>query len=118
VTSNESFQKRLFRGGNYIDTFSVCDRLQLLDAGGFVGSFHGIEDYEMWLRLATNGRRMVFVPAVLGYYYLLPASVSSDRQKQAAETARMLRVFDQMKIREHLDLNTCHLRYHPELGYI
>jgi glycosyltransferase involved in cell wall biosynthesis len=118
VSGNESFQKRLFRGGNYIDTFSVCDRLQLLDAGGFVGSFYGLEDYEMWLHLATNGRRIVFVPAVLGYYYLLPASVSSDRPKQASEIARMLRVYNQVKVREHLELNTCHLRYHPELGYI
>jgi glycosyltransferase involved in cell wall biosynthesis len=118
VHSNESFQTKIFHGGNYIDTFSVCDRLQLLDAGGLVTSFFGIEDYEMWLHLAASGRRIVFVPAVLGYYYLLPASVSSDRQKQASETARMLRTFDQLRVRDHLDLNTCQLRYHPELGYI
>jgi glycosyltransferase involved in cell wall biosynthesis len=118
VTSNESFQKRLFWGGNYLDTFSVCDRLQLIDVGGFNGYFYGIEDYEMWLRLATSGRRIVSVPAVLGYYYLLPTSVSSDLQKQHGEMARIRRVFDQVRAREHLDLNTCHLRYHPELGYI
>ena len=62
ATSNESIQKRLFQG-NYVDAFSVWDRFQLLDVGGYDASYHFGEDYEMWLHLATNGRRIVFVPA-------------------------------------------------------
>jgi glycosyltransferase involved in cell wall biosynthesis len=117
VLSNESIQKRLFRW-NYVDAFSVWDRLQLLDAGGYDASYHFLEDYEMWLHLATNGRRIVFVPAVLGYYYLLPVAMSSDRPKQEIVAARIARIFDQLKVREFLEMNTLHLRYHPDLGYI
>jgi glycosyltransferase involved in cell wall biosynthesis len=116
--SCECFQKRLFRGGNYIDMCSVWDRSQLLDSGGFDSSLSFLEDYEMWLHLATNGRRIAFVPAILGYYYLLPTSSSTDRTRQDAVESRLLRVFDQAKVRQLLPLNTNHLRYHPELGYL
>jgi glycosyltransferase involved in cell wall biosynthesis len=119
VLSNESFQKnRLFPVGNYIDAFSVFDRHQLLDVGGYNPSLTCNEDYEMWLHLATNGRRIVFVPAVLGYYYVLPASMSSDRPTQTSVAAGLLRVFNQLKVRGDLQCNTNHLRYHPELGYL
>ncbi len=117
VLSNESFQKKLFQG-NYVDAFSVWDRVQFLDVGGYDASYFLWEDYEMWLHLATNGRRIVFVPAMLGYYYLLPVSMSTDLQKQDIVKARILRIFNQVKVREFLQMNTCHLRYHPALGYI
>ena len=77
-----------------------------------------VEDYEIWLHLASNGRRIVFVPAVLGYYYILPGSMVTDRQKLDIAESRVLRIFNQVKAREFLQMNTCHLRYHPELGYI
>ena len=77
-----------------------------------------LEDYEMWMHLATNGRRIVFVPAVLGYYYLMPAAMSNDRTKQANAESRLLRIFNQARVRDFLPMNTNHLRYHPELGYI
>ncbi len=116
--SCEVIQKRLFRGGNYVDMCSVWDRFQLLDSGGFDSSLSFLEDFEMWLHLATNGRKIVFVPAILGYYYLLPTSSSTDRSRQDAVESRLLRVFNQAKVRELLPLNTHHLRYHPELGYV
>ncbi len=119
VLSNESIQTKLFRYlGNHVDAFSVWDRLQLLDVGGYDPSLHFLEDHEMWLHLATNGRRIVFVPAVLGYYYILPTAMSRDIPKQELVAARLLRIFDQVKVRELLQMNTCHLRYHPDLGYI
>jgi glycosyltransferase involved in cell wall biosynthesis len=116
--SNESFQTRLFGGGNYIDAFSVWDGAQLLDLGGYDTSWNILEDFEMWLHLATNGRRIVFVPAILGYYYVLPVSMVTDRQKLDIAEARLRRIFNQVKAREFLAVNTCHLRYHPQLGYL
>jgi glycosyltransferase involved in cell wall biosynthesis len=116
--SNESIQKRFFGGINYVDAFSVWDRFQLQDVGGFDTSYHSLEDYEMWMHLATSGRRIVFVPAVLGYYYLLPSAMSGDIPKQDLVRARLDRVFNQLKVRDFLNMNTCHLRFHPELGYI
>jgi succinoglycan biosynthesis protein ExoO len=119
VLSNESIQKKLFHyQANYVDAFSVWDRLQLLDVGGYDPSYSFNEDYEMWLHLATNGRRIVFVPAVLGYYYILPGAMTSNREDGDRCNARILRSFNQTKAREFLRINTCLLRYHPEFGYI
>ena len=116
--SSESIQKRLFEGGNYVDACSVWDQVQLLDVGGYDASYNPLEDYEIWLHLATNGRRIVFVPAVLGYYYILPGSMVTDRQKVDTAESRIRRTFNQVKARQFLQMNTCHLRYHPALGYI
>jgi teichuronic acid biosynthesis glycosyltransferase TuaG len=117
VLSNESIQRRIFEA-NYVDAFSVFDRLQLLDVGGYEATYNALEDFEMWLHLATNGRRIVFVPAVLGYYYIMPTAMSLDPQKHDAVAVRIRRVFNQVKAREFLKLNTYHIRYHPEIGYI
>ena len=64
--SNESIQKRLFQGGNYVDAFSIWDKVQFLDMGGYDTSYQYLEDYEMWLHLATNGRRMCSFPSSSG----------------------------------------------------
>jgi teichuronic acid biosynthesis glycosyltransferase TuaG len=117
VLSNESMQTRIFRG-NYVDAFSVFDRLQLLDAGGYEPSLHALEDLELWQHLASNGRRIVFVPVVIGYYYTLPVSMGRDDAKDQAVGARILRIFNQVGIRQGLPINTNQLRYHPDIGYI
>ena len=117
VLSNESMQRKIFEG-NYVDAFSVFDRVQLLDVGGYETTFHVLEDFEMWLHLATNGRRIVFVPTVLGYYYTLPTCLALDLPKQEAVMKRIQRIFNQVKVRQFLEMNTCSLRYHPEIGYI
>ena len=79
--SSESIQKRLFRGG----TTSMPSRSGTGSSSwtsvATMRPTHLVEDYEMWLHLATNGRRIVFVPAVLGYYYLLPGSMRAIAQK-------------------------------------
>ncbi len=117
VLSNESIQKKLFHW-NSVDAFSVWDRVQFLDVGGYDASYRFLEDYEMWLHLATNGRRIVFVPAVLGYYYLMPVSMSTDVPKQEIVKERILRIFNQVKVRNFMHMNTFQIRYHPDIGYI
>jgi succinoglycan biosynthesis protein ExoO len=118
--SNECVHDRLF-AGNYIDAFAVFDRAQLLDAGGYSALIPVWEDYAQWLHFATNGREIVFVPAVLGYYYLLPGSmittIANDTKTQSLNS-QVTRVYDQLKSRSHLPLNTRHRRYHPALGYL
>jgi teichuronic acid biosynthesis glycosyltransferase TuaG len=120
LLSNESIQDRLF-DGNYIDAFAVFDRLQVLDVGGYDESYQalalaGWEDHELWLHLATNGRRVIFVPVVLGYYYVLPGSMAQDSVKFRAAQERIKRKYAQVNVRKYLPLNTNLLRYHPELG--
>jgi glycosyltransferase involved in cell wall biosynthesis len=117
LLSNESIQQKLFQG-NYIDAFTVVDRWQLRDVGGYETSRRSLEDQEMWLHLMVNGRKIVFVPLVLGYYYVLPSSMATMSGERApAEVRHLARVYDQTKARAHLPLNSEMLRFHPALGY-
>lgn len=116
ILNNESFQHRMFQG-NYIDAFAMVDRLQLLDVDSFSASIPALEDYEMWLHLACNGRRLIFVPLVFGYYYLMPNSMIVQHDNKASQ-ARVKRVFDQAGLRAYLPLPSLHLRYHPATGYV
>jgi glycosyltransferase involved in cell wall biosynthesis len=118
VTSNESMQAKLITA-NHVDGFAVFDRLQLLDVGGYVDDERIQEDHELWMHLAANGRRSVFVPVVLGYYYLLPSSMgpANDKSKPMSQDP-VNRVFDPFRLRAALPMNTHHLRYHPEIGYL
>lgn len=117
VFSNEPFQDKIFQA-NYVDALAMFDGDQLVDGGGYHGNVSPIEDHEQWLHLATNGRSVVFVPAVFGYYYLLPESMITDSVKVRASTSMVRRMYDQLRARAHLPMKTRHLRYHPAIGYL
>ncbi len=117
LVSNESVQLKLFQG-NYIDAFSLVDRCQLLDLGGYETNCKVQEDHEMWLHLAVNGRKIVFVPLAFGYHYVLPGSPMTKAGGKATEVqARTGRTYDPFQARAHLPLNANLLRFHPALGY-
>ncbi len=122
LLSDESFQDRIIED-NYIDTLALVDRVQLLEAGGFLADnrINGREDWELNLHLAFNGRRLVFVPVVMGYYYALPHSLITEKMPAEVwqqQLGYVRRAFNQLGIRRGHLLNTRHLRYHPDLGYI
>jgi glycosyltransferase involved in cell wall biosynthesis len=118
IISNESMQPKIFNG-NYVDAFAIFDRLQILDVGGYQYDSLIQEDHEMWMHLAANGRRIVFVPLVLGYYYLLPNSMCQvDDKSTRVGQNRVDRVFNQLRVRPSMRMNTQHLRYHPAVGYL
>jgi succinoglycan biosynthesis protein ExoO len=118
VISNESFQDKMFRH-NYVDAFALVDREQLLDAGGYDSTLPGREDWELYLHLATSGRRIVFVPLVMGIYHDLPTSmIKESRGREAEQSARCRRIFNQLGVRDRIPMNTRHLRYHPDVGYL
>ncbi len=122
LISNESFQFRMF-AKNYIDAFALVDRLQVLDAGGYLDNVEvrAYEDWELYLHLAASGRRIVFVPLVFGFYHAVPGSMieeANDNDGAQPTYAYMRRVFDQLDVRGRLTLNTRHLRYHPDIGYL
>jgi hypothetical protein len=116
VISNTSIQQKIF-SGNYVDAFAMVDRVQVLDAGRYDASCTAHEDYELWLHLATTGRKLLFVPVVLGYYYVVPNSMIKDTDQNQRANGRIRRIFDQIGARSMLPLETNCLRYHPELGY-
>lgn len=120
VVSTESIQFKLFQD-NYIDAFSLVDRCQFLDFGGYESGYRALEDHEMWLHLVANGLKMVFVPLVFGYYYSLPnsmmATLTTKSDKASQAEARNKRIYDQLQARSHLPVNSMMLRFHPVLGY-
>jgi glycosyltransferase involved in cell wall biosynthesis len=120
VMNSEAVDPVLY-AGNYIDAFALVDRVQLADLGGYSSFVPGWEDFEQWLHLLTNGRKVVFVPLVFGYYYLLPGSMITaftDEQKTRVALDRMKRGFNQLEARERLPLASTGLRYLPAVGYI
>jgi glycosyltransferase involved in cell wall biosynthesis len=119
VLSNESFQDRMF-DANYVDAFALFDRAQLLDCGGYSESpgVRGREDWELYLHLAACGRRVVFVPLVLGFYHDLPNSMIKQSRPEGEQKEYVARVYDQLGLRGRMPLNTRHLRYHPDIGYL
>ena len=59
------------------------------------------------------------MPLVFGYYHDLPGSmIKQSADSEAAQNRYVTRVFDQLGARARLPLNTRHLRYHPDVGYL
>jgi succinoglycan biosynthesis protein ExoO len=118
--SNESFQARIFTD-NYIDAFALFDGLQVRELGGYLDDerVRAREDWELYLHLAANGRDIVFVPAVLGYYHDAPNSmIKQADETYVAQSGHFRRAFNQFGVRDRLPLNTLHKSYHPDVGYL
>jgi glycosyltransferase involved in cell wall biosynthesis len=121
LISNESFQLSRMFYQNYIDILVIADRMQLMDSGGFIdrGEFSGPEDWELLLHLASVGRRIVYVPVVFGIYRELSQSVARELLPDFEKNRNQLRrMYNQLDYRDQLPLNTKHLRYHPDIGYL
>jgi glycosyltransferase involved in cell wall biosynthesis len=114
VYSNECLLPSLFKG-NYIDTMALADRLQLLDLGGFHDSLPH-EDWELWQHLVAEGRLVVFVPVVVGFYYELPLSNLRLARDGEAVRAKSKRIFDQCGFRQRARANAYYRRHHPDVG--
>jgi glycosyltransferase involved in cell wall biosynthesis len=114
IYSNECVQPSLFRG-NYIDTMALADRLQLLDLGGFHDALPH-EDWELWQHVVAEGRLVVFVPVVVGFYYELPLSNLRLARDGDAIRAKSKRIFDQSGFRQRTRVNAYFRRYHPDVG--
>lgn len=120
IMSNESFQARIHEE-NYIDAFALVDRVQVLDVGGYTNNLaiEGREDWELFLHLAANGRKIIFVPVIFGIYHdLADSMIKDDGATHQAQKGYVRRVFNQLGVRASLPLNTRHLRYHPDIGYL
>lgn len=70
---------------NPIPTSSVLLRRSALEAaGGFEAPVHVAEDWELWLRLAARGGRIVCVPEAGIRYRRHPAGLTADVERLAA----------------------------------
>jgi glycosyltransferase involved in cell wall biosynthesis len=63
---------------NFVYTSVTARRLVLEAVGGFDESLVGVEDWDLWLRIARGGGRPVRVPEILAIYRLTPDSLTAD----------------------------------------
>jgi len=120
--------------GNYIDAFALVDARKLLRVGGYTSNprLYGYEDWEIVLHLIAEEKKIVFVPAVMGYYHRNPGSMlqetlqkaerkndsPSEKTKRSEEAkALMQRMFAQTGTREWDPVRVGYI-YHPAVGYI
>ena len=113
--------------GNYIDAFALVDAVKLLRSGGYLADARlPHEDWEMVLHLIAEEEQVVFVPVVMGYYYLAPGSMYAQtaedkgpRPRSAAPevVALLQRMFAQTGTREWDAIRVGRI-YHPAVGYL
>jgi succinoglycan biosynthesis protein ExoO len=119
LRSNEPATLRLTRE-NYIDAFALVDVEKVRRLGGYTQDpkLYGWEDWELVLHLIAEEESIVFVPAVMGYYYLNRLSMVAETNRTGAERAAVLqRVFAQSGSREW-DTRRVGRVYHPEVGFL
>ncbi len=116
---------------NYIDTFALVDARRLLRLGGYTSDprLYAYEDWEIVLHLIAEEEKIVFVPAVMGYYHRTPGSRLQETlqkgqkgQRESGsgwEEARALvqRMFAQTGTREWDPAQVGYI-YHPAVGFI
>ncbi|QGJ69866.1 Hypothetical protein PBC10988_15530 [Planctomycetales bacterium 10988] len=113
--SAEAIQNKIFQG-NYVDAMALFDRQQLLDHGGYDQEHPALADWELWLSFISQGRKVLFVPVVLGCYFRLKNSLIA--QNHGPEIEAMYRKFDQEKLRALMKHQSNHLVYHPAIGSV
>lgn len=85
---------RSLLSGNPIPILTtLLSRRLLLEHGGFSAdrALQGVEDYDLWLRLATAGVTFTYVPEPLATYRVHSASLSADRVRMESARLALLR---------------------------
>lgn len=71
VLSKFGWEPNRFRHDNYIDALAMIRRRELFEMGGYSCDPRlalGLEDYDLWARMAEEGRRGTFVRQFVGSY--------------------------------------------------
>jgi teichuronic acid biosynthesis glycosyltransferase TuaG len=79
IDNRDAYQDLLFNGNRLSPSATVVRRELAQATGGFSEEprFNSAEDYEFWLRLASNGAHFALIPEVLGSYWLEENSITS-----------------------------------------
>jgi GT2 family glycosyltransferase len=67
----------------------MCPRAAIEAAGGFDESLRAVEDWDLWIRVATSGIGVVTLPWCGAFYRQTPGSMSSDRTTMARAKCRL-----------------------------
>lgn len=103
---------------SYIDALTLVDAEKLLRIGGYNPWFYSGSDWEMALHLIAEEEKIVFVPVVLGRYYINPRSMFREAKPYLEEIRNLVhRMYSQSGTREWDPTEVGHV-YHPDIGYI
>jgi GT2 family glycosyltransferase len=79
LVSYHGWDPQRLRRGNYIDALSMIRTRDLRELGAYTTDrrLFGWEDYDLWCRVAENGRFGILVPQILARYRASPNSMRS-----------------------------------------
>jgi glycosyltransferase involved in cell wall biosynthesis len=92
VMQPREFLRDLLARGNYVFVGATIRQSVLDQVGGFRIEVQGVEDYEMWLRIASHGYRFVRCPPRLVIYRVRSGQLSSDRRSMLTTAERVYRI--------------------------
>ncbi|MDN3654405.1 glycosyltransferase [Ferruginibacter paludis] len=86
VFSNQEYDYDKLMYGNYIDAMSMIKKRDLIDLGLFDEEmpYSGWEDYELWLRMGSNNKKVYFIEGKpLSYYRIHDNSMIRNLQSES-----------------------------------
>jgi hypothetical protein len=80
LISKFGWEPARLRSGNYIDALAMIRRRALFEMDGYTEDprLMGVEDYDLWARMAEDGRRGAFVRQIVAEYRVGHTSMISD----------------------------------------
>jgi glycosyltransferase involved in cell wall biosynthesis len=87
-----TYQSLLFKGNCLSQSSTIVRRSQVIRVGGFTEdlTFNGVEDYDLWLRLARSGCRFEYVHEVLGVCRVNAQGVTSKIEEHCQHYLNVL----------------------------
>jgi glycosyltransferase involved in cell wall biosynthesis len=86
------FFRALLEFGNFVFVGTTIQRWVFEKVGIFRVGIEGVEDYELWLRIASRGYWFAHCPLKLAIYREKPGQMSSDPRKMLQSAARVYRI--------------------------
>ncbi len=85
-----AFSPTLLQSQNYIGHFVVAERELIESVDGFRSDFDGAQDYDLLLRLTSEGNDILHIPKVLYHWRAIPGSTASSFSEKcyAADAGR------------------------------
>lgn len=87
-----TYEELLFKGNCLSPSATIVRSSCIRMAGGFseAPGFHGAEDYDLWLRLASNGCKFEYLNEPLGYYRIHDGMMSANIPEHSRHALNLL----------------------------
>jgi glycosyltransferase involved in cell wall biosynthesis len=106
--SNINTFSDLLQNWNTMANSGVMVRKSIISLAGYFDenkSVHGIEDFDMWLRIAKITNRFTYIHMSLGCYYLSPDSFSKNQANCIERDFLLLNKYrNELSVRQYLDV--------------